>query len=123
MYMFYLENIYIIIFFTGIFRAYAGPCFGTLVANIVPKENLQNGVSWNQSTWLSASVIGHAIVGFLIAGIGITGAFMVITCLVIASLYCFYLLNIHLPVATNKHEKVWDNISEGLKFVYKTKAN
>ena len=119
---FIVSSIYIIIFFTGIFRAYAGPCFGTLVANIVPKENLQNGVSWNQSTWLSASVIGHAIVGFLIAGISITGALMVIACLVIASLYCFYLLNIHLPVAINKHEKIWDNISEGLKFVYRTKA-
>jgi len=57
-------SIYFIIFCTGIFRSFTGPSFGTLVGAIVPKEILQNGISWNQGTWLSASVIGHALVGF-----------------------------------------------------------
>ncbi|OYY17266.1 MAG: MFS transporter, partial [Sphingobacteriia bacterium 35-40-8] len=33
--------IYIIIFFTGIFRSFTGPSFGTMVASIVPKDLLQ----------------------------------------------------------------------------------
>jgi MFS family permease len=113
--------IYVLIFFTGIFRAYAGPSFGTLVAAIVPKELLPNGISWNQSTWLTASVLGHATVGFLIAFIGITGALIVISCLVIAGFYCFYLINHHPPVVAMQHKNAWDNISQGLKFVFKTK--
>ncbi len=116
-----VSTIYIVIFFTGIFRAYTGPTFGTLVANIVPKESLQNGISWNQSTWLTASVIGHAVVGFLIAGIGIHGALIVIVTLVFAGLYWFYLLKQHPPIVKKINAGAWQNITEGLKFVYKTK--
>jgi MFS family permease len=118
---FLVSSIYIIIFFTGILRAYSGPCFGTLVANIVPKQSLQNGISWNQSTWLTASVLGHAIVGFLIAYIGIHNALIVIASLVAAGLYCFYLLNNHPPILATIHANVWNNIAEGLRFVFKTK--
>ncbi|MCX6209479.1 MAG: MFS transporter [Bacteroidetes bacterium] len=102
-----VSTIYIVIFFTGIFRAYTGPTFGTLVANIVPKDSLQNGISWNQSTWLTASVIGHAVVGFLIAGIGIHGALIVIVTLVFTGLYCFYLLKQHPPIIKNIHLSAW----------------
>jgi len=114
-------SIYFIVFCTGVFRSFTGPCFGTLVAAIVPKELLPNGISWNQGAWLSASVIGHALVGFLIAGIGISGALGVIVALVIAGFYFIFLLKPHPPVASKKHDKIWHNISEGLKYVYKTK--
>ena len=116
-----VSTIYVVIFCTGIFRSFTGPSFGTLVAAIVPKEVIQNGVSWNQGTWLSASVIGHALVGFLIAGIGIHGALTVILFMVAAGFYFLYLLHPHPPVASKKHDKIWKNIAEGLHYVYKTK--
>lgn len=118
---FVINSIYVIIFFTGIFRAYSGPTFGTLVATIVPKNILANGISWNQSTWLTASVIGHALVGFLISYIGIHGALIFINVLVLAGLLCFYFLNKHLPVIKQQQENMWQNITEGLRFVFKTK--
>ena len=114
-------SIYFIIFCTGVFRSFTGPSFGTLVATILPKNALQNGVSWNQGTWLSASVIGHALVGFLIAFIGITGALIVIVSLVAFGFYFLFLLNLHPPIPSKKHDKIWQNIAEGLQYVYKTK--
>jgi MFS family permease len=113
--------IYIIIFFTGIVRAFTGPTFGVLVAYIVPKEILQNATTWNQGTWLSASVTGHAIVGFLIAGIGIPGALMVIIFLILlASLFLSRLKK--KPSLNKKGDKnTWDSVVEGLRFVYRTK--
>ncbi len=114
-------SIYFIIFCTGIFRSFTGPSFGTLVGAIVPKEILQNGISWNQGTWLSASVIGHALVGFLIAAIGINGALAVIVALVSAGFYFIFQLKPYPPVAAKKHDKIWNNIAEGLRYVYKTK--
>lgn len=113
--------IYILIFFTGAFRAFTGPSFGTLVALIVPKENLQNGVSWNQGTWLSASVVGHGLVGFLMAGFGISGALAIIATLVAFGFYFLFLLKKHPPVAIKQHHQMWQNISEGLQYVFKTK--
>ena len=116
-----ISAIYAIIFCTGIFRSFTGPSFGTLVAAIVPKDILQNGISWNQGTWLSASVIGHALVGFLIAGIGINGALIVIVCLVAIGYYFIFQLKKHPPVESKKHDNAWQNITEGLRFVFKTK--
>lgn len=113
--------IYGVIFFTGIFRAFTGPTFGTLVGSVLPKEVLQNGITWNQTTWLSASVIGHASVGFLIAGLGIHGAMYFIVTL--AFIGCFFLLqlNKHLPLLNKHKTQAWQSVKQGLQFVFKTK--
>ena len=118
---FVINSIYVIIFFTGIFRSFTGPSFATLVAIIVPKETLPNGISWSQGAWLSASVFGHALVGFLIAGFGIEGALLVIVLLVIAGFYFMFLIKPHPAIQGKRHDNSWDNISEGLKYVYRTK--
>jgi len=113
--------IYIVIFFTGVVRAFTGPTFGVMVAYIVPKEILQNATTWNQGTWLSASVTGHAICGFLIAGFGITGTLITVTFLVIAS--SVFLIRLKQKPAFNKRgeKKTWESVKEGLRFVFKTK--
>jgi MFS family permease len=114
-------SIYVVIFFTGIFRAFTGPTFGTMVASIVPKELLQNAITWNQGIWLSASVIGHATVGFLIAGMGHTGSLTIICSLVILGFYNLYLLKPKPPLNEPGEKKTLDSVKEGLKFVFTTK--
>lgn len=113
--------IYVVIFFTGVVRAFTGPTFGVLIAYIVPKETLQNATTWNQGTWLSASVTGHAVGGFLIAGFGITGTLIVITFLMIVS--SIFLIRLRQKPALNKRgeKKTLDSVFEGLRFVFKTK--
>lgn len=113
--------IYIIIFFTGIIRAFTGPTFGTMVASIVPKNLLQNATTWNQSVWLFASVSGHASVGFLIAFIGNANSLLII-CSMIA-LGWFYMYSLKPKPALNiRGEKTGlDSVKEGLVFVFKTK--
>lgn len=113
--------IYLVVFFTGIVRAFTGPTFGVLVAYIVPKEILQNATTWNQGTWLAASVTGHAIVGFLIAGFGITGALMVIVFLIVVSSLFLFRLKRKPPLNKRGDKKTWDSVVEGLRFVFKTK--
>ncbi len=113
--------IYIVIFGTGVIRAFTGPVFGTMIAYIVPRDHLQNATTWSQGTWLSASVMGHAAGGFLIAGIGITGTLIVISCFILASF--FFLFRIKPKPSSNVHGAVstLESVKEGLKFVFKTK--
>ncbi|HYC27832.1 MAG TPA: MFS transporter, partial [Chitinophagaceae bacterium] len=73
--------IYGVIFCTGIFRSFAGPCFSALIATIVPRQYLQNATTWSQGSWLSASVLGHAMGGFMIAMVGTTGTQVMICAL------------------------------------------
>jgi MFS family permease len=113
--------IYIIIFGTGVIRAFTGPVFGTMIAYIVPRDHLQNATTWSQGTWLSASVTGHAAGGFLIAGIGITGTLIVISCFILTSF--FFLFRIKPKPSSNVRGVVrtLESVKQGIQFVFKTK--
>ncbi|HCL84189.1 MAG TPA: MFS transporter, partial [Chitinophagaceae bacterium] len=74
--------IYLIIFGTGIIRSFTGPIFNVMLAQIVPKNKLQNAITWNTGVFLTASIMGHALGGFLIAGLGNTGTLTVVVILV-----------------------------------------
>ena len=113
--------IYIVIFGTGIIRAFTGPVFGAMIAYIVPRDHLQNATTWSQGTWLSASVTGHAAGGFLIAGTGITGTLIVIAGFIAISF--FFLSRIKPKPSSNVQGAVrtMESVIEGLKFVFKTK--
>src|SRR3954451_4886949 len=113
--------IYAIIFCTGIVRSFGGPTFTVLVANIVPRELLQNATTWNQGAYMSASVMGHAIGGFLIAGFGITGTLSVIFFMLVVSFLSLTRLHKKPPLNERTEKRTWDSVKEGLVFVYKTK--
>ncbi len=113
--------IYIIVFFTGIFRSFTGPTFNAMVGSIVPRDLLQNATTWNQGIWLSASVIGHATVGFLIAGIGNTGSLIVVAVLAATGFIFLFQLKPKPPLNKIGEKKTLDSVKEGLEYVFKTK--
>ena len=110
-----------VIFGTGIVRSFTGPVFNVVLAQIVPKNILQNATTWNQGAWLSASVIGHAMGGFLIAGLGNTGALSVIAVLVFSALLVLFGLTPKPALNTPSDKRTLDSVKEGLHFVFKTK--
>ncbi len=113
--------IYAVIFCTGIIRSFAGPSFNVILAQVVPKNTLQNATTWNQGAWLSASVSGHAIGGFLIAGLGNTGTLIVITVLIGLAFVALFQLKSKPPLNERGDQKTWDSVKEGVHFVFKTK--
>ncbi|NCU03182.1 MAG: MFS transporter [Chitinophagaceae bacterium] len=112
--------IYIVIFITGITRAFSGPSFGAILSQLVPKTTLPNAVTWSQGTWLSASVTGHALAGFMIAGFGITGTLTSIILSIALALLIFNSIG-NKPALVQAEKKTWESVKEGLRFVYKTK--
>jgi MFS family permease len=113
--------IYGVIFCTGIIRAFTGPVFNVVLAQVVPKSALQNATTWNQGAWLSASVSGHAVGGFLIALLGHTGTLMVIAVLILSAMLVLLQLSAKPPLNERGEMKTWDSIKEGIGFVFKTK--
>lgn len=112
--------IYIVIFITGITRAFSGPSFGAILSQLVPKTTLPNAVTWSQGTWLSASVTGHSLAGFMIAGFGITGTLTSIILSISLALLIFNSIG-NKPAPPQAEKKTWESVKEGLRFVYKTK--
>jgi MFS family permease len=113
--------IYLIIFGTGIIRSFTGPIFNVMLAQIVPKNKLQNAITWNTGGFLSASIIGHALGGFLIAGLGNTGTLTVALMLVLTALMVLTMLKKKKPLNERGEKKTWDSVKEGLHFVFRTK--
>ena len=114
-------SIYVTIFFTGVFRSFTGPTFGTILSAIVPKKTIQNATTWGQGIWLGASVTGHAIVGFLIALLGNTGSLAIICSLVFAGYLFMYQLKPKPSLNEPGEKKTLESVKEGLRYVYQTK--
>ena len=114
-------GIYVVIFFTGIIRAFTGPVFSSIVAYTVPRQYLQNATTWTQGTWLSASVTGHATGGLLIWLLGISGTLIIVCSLLILAVILLTRIKRKYPDAATKETKTWESMKEGLRFVYKTK--
>jgi MFS family permease len=113
--------IYTVIFGTGIVRAFTGPIFNVILANIVPKSSLQNATTWNQGAFLSASVTGHATAGFLIAMFNNTGTLIAIVIMMTGSLLILFQLKPKPSINERGEKKTWDSVKEGLAFVFRTK--
>ena len=115
-----VATLYTVFFFTGVIRAFSGPSFGAVIAQIVPVQLLANATTWSQGTWLSASVTGHALAGFLIAGLGISGTLICITLMILISLLFFKKLTPKRPAAQTE-KRTWESVKEGIMFVRNTK--
>jgi MFS family permease len=111
---------YLVIFCTGVIRAFAGPALSAIIAQIVPKEKLPAAVTLNTSAFLFASVTGHATAGFLIAHTTYLVSFSVVGIYVIIAWCCFFSLKPK-QIMVTAEKKTWESIKEGLRFVVHTK--
>lgn len=114
-------SIYVIIFCTGVIRAFLGPVTNSIMAQMVPKSFLPSAVSWRSGTWLGASVLGHGSAGFLIAYAGYTKTFGLIILYILISAAAAFLITSKPPQHKNREQKTWDSVKEGLKYVMSTK--
>jgi MFS family permease len=112
---------YAIIFCTGIIRAFAGPTSNAIIAQLVPRENLQFAASISSTSWLAASIMGHASAGFLIAFIGVHSTFYVILVYVLVAAFILSRIEKKPILHTDLTIKAWDSVKEGLRFVFNHK--
>lgn len=110
----------LVIFFTGAIRAFSGPTFSAMIAQIVPKPLLPAAAANSSATWLIGSITGHAAGGFLIAYLGIHGTFWMILTFVVAGFFILRQLSVK-PILQKAGAKTWHSVKEGLRYVFQTK--
>jgi MFS family permease len=109
---------YMVIFFTGIIRAFAGPANNAIIAQLVPRDVLHYAANLNSTTYLSASILGHASAGFLIAGVGVHGTFYFIVGYVFLAVF-FVSRIAKKPILHQKANlKTWESVKAGLRYVF-----
>ena len=112
--------IYVVIFSTGVIRAFSGPAFGAIIASLVPRERLLTASQLSSTSWLVASISGHALAGFMIAWLHVTGTFLVILLLIILGFVFLWQLKAR-PPAVSGNKRTLEEVGEGLRFVFQTK--
>ncbi|WP_416438556.1 MFS transporter [Phnomibacter sp. MR] len=114
--------IYVLVFFTGVFRAFTGPTFHSIVAQLInDKADLPKAVTLSSTAWTMAAVGGPVIAGLLIAQISLTFMFGIsISLLIVAVAMVSKLPN--LPAQhSNMQQRTWESVKDGLRYVWKTK--
>ncbi|HEU4469832.1 MAG TPA: MFS transporter [Flavisolibacter sp.] len=112
---------YMIIFLTGAIRAFAGPGFNAILAQLVPKDILHYAANISSTSWLAASITGHATAGFLIALGGVHATFYVILVYVLLAAFALSKIGRKPVVQTRTGVKTWESVKEGITYVFRHK--
>ena len=112
---------YLIIFLTGVIRAFAGPISSAILAQLVPRNILHYAANISSTTWLSASILGHASAGFFIAWFGVHITFYIILFYVLLSSLILSRIKKKPAVAKFIDQRAWDSVKEGLRYVFNNK--
>jgi len=115
-------SFYVIIFFSGIIRAFAGPTSNAIIAQLIPRDALKYAANISSTTYLTASILGHATAGFLIAFIGVHGTFYVVMAYVLLAAYFVYTIEKKPIIQSKANVKAWESVKDGLRFVYRHKV-
>ena len=105
---------------TGAIRAFSGPTFSAMIAQIVPPELLPAATSISSATWLIGSITGHAAGGFFIAYLGINITFYLILLFIITGFVLLKKLAVK-PILNKYVSNTWQSVKEGISYVFKTK--
>lgn len=105
---------------TGAIRAFSGPTFSSMIAQIVPEQLLPSAASISSATWLTGSIAGHAVGGILIGYLGIHATFWIILSFVITGFFLLRNLSVK-PFLNKAASKTWQSVKEGIDYVFKTK--
>ncbi len=113
--------IYFFIFCTGVFRAFTGPTFQSIIAQLVEREHLPKAITMSTTAWQIASVAGPVLSGLLIAQWNITYMFGLAILLVMVAVFLIHTLP-KLPVQhTALGQRTWQSVKKGISYVVKTK--
>jgi MFS family permease len=112
---------YIIIFLTGIIRAFTGPTTHAIIAQLVPRHLLPFAANISSSSWLVASILGHATAGFFIAWFGVHVTLYIIFGYVVIAAVLLSRVKRKPVIVPAVALGAWDSVKEGLRYVFKNK--
>lgn len=110
--------IYAVICLTGVARAFAGPSFTALLAQLVPRELYGSAATWNSTVWQIAAVSGPAIGGLLYGFLGIQTSYCVVVTLIVVSLTSVaFVASRPIPI-NDRQESLKTRLATGIRFVF-----
>lgn len=113
---------YVIVFLTGIIRAFVGPTSSAIIAQLVPRTILPFAANISSTTFLSASILGHASAGFFIYWFGVHVTFYIILAYILIAAFLVSKISKKPAAESNRNAKAWESVKEGLRYVFQHKV-
>ncbi len=113
-----LTCLFIVIALSGIARGFYGPAIFGIVSDIVPRPLLGNAAAWNSTVWQASAVAGPILGGVLYSHVHAGNTYLFSTLLLVAAFISFWQVKSRTVLIKSKYESVFDNIKEGLVFVF-----
>lgn len=113
-------GIYAVIFGLGTIRGFYNPSATSLKPFLIPRALYANGATWTTIGWQSGVIIGPMLGGFMLAALGRETSLLSVAILLFI---CFLLINLlkKRTFPAIEHDNLWDSLSEGFRFIWKTK--
>ncbi|MGH7688319.1 MAG: MFS transporter [Terriglobia bacterium] len=111
---------YVVIFVSGIARAFLNPARAALLAEIIPRSLYANAAAWRSSSWQIASVAGPAVGGLLYGFSSATIAYETDTMFMLVAFICFAAIRYAPVAAATNRESLVESLRTGIRFVFHT---
>lgn len=117
-----LNLIYLLVFMGGVVRAFTSPSNFTLMSLLVPRELYANASTWSSSAWQIGGVLGPALGGLFIHWFGVHWSMLLVVFIFLAPLYSLIKIKPKPIYYKSKGESFVTGLTEGMRFVWKTKV-
>jgi MFS family permease len=101
----------------GVVLSFNQPARQSLIADLVPKEDLKNAIALNSATLNLTRVLGPTIGGVLIATVGVAGAFYLNAASFVAVLYGLALMRFPNRQPRSRRGSVLAELGGGLRYI------
>ncbi|WP_225859805.1 MULTISPECIES: MFS transporter [Chitinophaga] len=117
-----LNLIYILVFLGGIVRAFVSPSNFTLLSLLVPRTHYANASTWSSSAWQIGGMLGPALGGVCIHLLGVHWSMLLVMFIFFAPLYSLLHIKPKPIYYKEKGEGILESLTQGMRFVWKTKV-
>jgi MFS family permease len=103
----------------GACRAFEGPTFTSLLPQLVPKEHLQQAISWNTSVGQMSSILGPSLGGLLYSA-GAASVYSTATLTLLTAAALTYFIRVQ-PMVRRSEPLSLQSLFSGMVFVYRNR--
>jgi MFS family permease len=111
-------HIMTIAFLNGVVNAFNAPVRQSLIADLVPREDLQNAIALNSAQFQSSRILGPTFAGIALAAVGPAWCFLLNGISFLAVIGALFLVVVP-PLPPRRPQSMLHNVVEGLHYVWK----
>jgi MFS family permease len=111
-------EIMVIAFGNGVVNAFNAPVRQSLVADIVPRRDLQNAIALNAAQFQGSRILGPTLAGITLATVGSAWCFFLNGASFLAVIAALFLLKVP-PLPARRPQSVWANLRDGFRYVWR----